>query len=160
MNIYLIRHGEAEPTSDNRPDDERELTETGIKVLKSSIQIWKKYVSRFDLIFSSPLKRALQTASIVKDVFEIRSEIVKENSLLNGGTTSDLLIAAESFGVQEIAMVGHQPDLGLHIGAMIGSNNLNLKLPPASIIKIHFKDRISIGEGILEFFLTPINNKG
>jgi len=160
MNIYLIRHGEAEPTSDIKPDAERELTETGIQVLNSSVQIWKKYVTHFDVILSSPLKRAMKTASIVKNTFEVESEIMKENSMLNGGSTKDLLIASESFGAQEIAMVGHQPDLGMHIAAMIGSNNLNIKLLPASIVKINFKDKVTLGKGILEFFLSPINKKG
>lgn len=160
MNIYLIRHGEAEPASDKKPDEERELTESGIKKLKLSIDLWKNYFNKIDVILSSPLKRALQTAAIVKDTYGIESEIIKENSLLNGGSVKDLLIAAESFAVNDIAMVGHQPDLGKHIAAMSGSNNLNLKLPPGSIIKINFKERISIGKGILEFFLPPVNKNG
>jgi phosphohistidine phosphatase len=160
MNIYLIRHGEAEPASDKKSDGERELTETGIQVLKSTILIWKNYINHFDVILSSPLKRAIQTASIVKEEFKVESEIVQENSLLNNGSTKDLLIAAESFGVQEIAMIGHQPDLGMHSATMIGSANLNIKLSPASIVKIIFKDKITIGKGLLEFFLPPNIKKG
>ena len=33
MNIYLIRHGEAEQTSDSKPHEERSLTAEGIEII-------------------------------------------------------------------------------------------------------------------------------
>ena len=160
MNIYLIRHGESETAKDNKPDEERELTENGIQILKASAAFWKNYISHFDIILSSPLRRALQTAYILKEVFNVQAAVMKENSLLNGGLTGDLLTLAGSLELEEIAMIGHQPDLGIHIAGMTGANESNLKIPPASIAKIRFKDRPVMGKGILEFLLPPINKKG
>jgi len=57
-------------------------------------------------------------------------------------------------------MVGHQPDIGIHISAMTGAGDSNFKIPPATIAKIHFRDNPRSGKGILEFLLPPISKKG
>jgi len=160
VNIYLIRHGEAEPHSKTQPHELRELTNDGIAALKDTAENWKNYTKSFDIILSSPLKRATQTAKLIHDVLEVEHEVVEEISLLNGGLTEDLLSIAEALGMNEIAMVGHQPDIGIHIASMTGSSNTNFKIPPAAIAKIHFKDKPRIGQGVLEFLIPPINKKG
>lgn len=160
MNIYLIRHGEAEQTTEGKPHEERALTTNGIDIIKSSIETWKKFISNFDIILTSPLKRAKQTANILCGVFKSEFDVTEEICLLNGGITQDLLSVARSLDLNDIAMVGHQPDLGIHIASMIGSDATNFKLPPAAIAKIYFKERPVIGKGVLEFLLPPVNKKG
>ncbi len=160
MNIYLIRHGEAEQTSEGKPHEERALTANGIEIIKSSIDLWKKFIDNFDIVLTSPLKRAKQTANIIGSAFKTQFDVTEEICLLNGGLAEDLLSIARSLDLNDIAMVGHQPDIGNHIATMIGSNNANLNIPPALIAKIFFKDRPVIGKGALEFLLPPINKKG
>ncbi|MGB5288480.1 MAG: phosphohistidine phosphatase SixA [Ignavibacteriaceae bacterium] len=160
MNVYLIRHGKAEQTSLEKPHEERELTEAGAKILQASAEFWKKYINELEIIFSSPLKRAMQTALIIKEVFKTKSEVLQEVSLLNGGQTEDLLNLVSAFGIEEVAMIGHQPDIGIHISRMIGANELKIKIPPSTIAKISFKGSPAIGEGILEFLIPPIIKKG
>jgi len=160
MNIYLIRHAEAEQTSDLKPHEERELTPRGIAILKASADIWKNYITNIDIILSSPLNRAMQTAEIVKKSFEVKNDVVEEISLLNGGKTEDLLNLADSLGLNELAMIGHQPDIGIHIAILIGANELNCWIPPSTIAKISFDGNLKIGKGKLEFLIPPVNNKG
>lgn len=160
MNIYLIRHGEAEPPLGTKAHELRELTKEGIEAVKASAEFWKKFNLSFDIILTSPLKRAAQTAKVIHDVLEVEQEVVEAISLLNGGLTEELLSIAEAFGMNEIAMVGHQPDIGIHIASMTGSSNTNFKIPPAAIVKIHFKDKPRIGQGVLEFLIPPMNKKG
>lgn len=160
MNIYLIRHGEAEETSEGKPHEERALTANGIEIIKTSAEVWKNFINDFDIILTSPLKRAKQTAHVINSIFKSPFEVAEEICLLNGGLTEDLLSIARSLNLNDIAMIGHQPDLGNHIGSMIGSNEANFKLPPAAIVKIYFKERPVIGKGVLEFLLPPINKKG
>ena len=157
MNIYLIRHGEAEKASDDKPHELRELTARGVRLVETSTKLWKNYVTGFDLISSSPLKRAMQTALIIKEIFGLESDILEELSLLNGGLTEDLLNFAAAFGTENVAMIGHQPDLGAHIAKLTGQYEMNLKLPPATIAKISFQGSPIMGEGILEFLIPPIN---
>jgi len=160
MNIYLIRHAEAEQTSEGKPHEERALTTNGIEIIKSSIETWKKFISTFDIILTSPLKRAKQTANILSSSFKSEFDFVEEICLLNGGLTEDLLSVARSLNLNDIAMVGHQPDLGIHIARMIGTTDSSFGMPPAAIAKINFKERPVIGKGILEFLLPPVIKKG
>jgi phosphohistidine phosphatase len=160
MNVYLIRHGEAEQTSEYKPHEERELTIEGIEILKNSAQIWKNYSTNFEMILSSPLKRAMQTAEIIKETFEVKAHVMQEISLLNGGQTEDLLNLAGSLDLNNLAMIGHQPDIGIHISKMIGTMEINFRIPPAAIAKISFNSNPGIGRGKLEFLIPPINKKG
>ncbi len=160
MNIYLIRHGEAEPTSDNSPHEERALTNEGIIILRNSAQLWKNFIAGFDIILSSPLKRAKQTAEIIKDIFATKTEVVLELSLLNGGYINDLLNLAAALDLDNIAMVGHQPDISKHIGAIIGVDDIKARILPGTIVKVSFNDKPKVGKGKLEFLIPPVNKKG
>jgi phosphohistidine phosphatase len=160
MNIYLIRHGQAEPTSEQKPHEERELTHQGIAILKASAEMWKNYLTDIEIILSSPLKRAMQTAEIIKEVFDVKTNIIQEISLLNGGQTEDILNLAGSLGLNDLALIGHQPDIGIHISLMIGANEINSRIPPATIAKISFNSNPGIGKGKLEFLIPPVNKKG
>jgi phosphohistidine phosphatase len=160
VNIYLIRHGEAESPSETKPHEQRALTKEGVEAVKASAEFWKKFTLSFDIILTSPLKRAAQTAKLIHDVLYVKLEVVEEISLLNGGLTEDLLSIAEALEMNDIALVGHQPDIGIHIASMTGSSNTNFRIPPAAIGKIHFKDKPRIGQGVLEFLIPPINKKG
>jgi len=160
MKIYLIRHAEAGQNSDLNPHDDRKLTTRGIAILKASAENWKNYFTKIDMILSSPLKRAMQTAEIVKKTFEVKNTVVEEISLLNGGATEDLLNLAGSLDLNELAMIGHQPDIGIHISRMIGANELNCRIPTSTIAKISFDGNPTIGKGRLEFLIPPVNNKG
>ena len=160
MNLYFIRHAEAEPTSDTKPHEERELTENGIHILKDSVNLWKNYIRNFEIILSSPLKRALQTVRIVKDELKTSAEVLEEISLLNGGLTEDIITLVNSLGMEDVALVGHQPDLGIHISRITGSIETNYKISPASIAKISFKGSAILGKGTLEFLLPPVRKKG
>jgi phosphohistidine phosphatase SixA len=156
MNIYLIRSGDAEPPSATKPHEERELTAPGIKILKASAEYWKKYISGFDMMFSSPLKRAMQSAMIIKDAFKLQTELMEEVSLMNGGLTEDLIALINSFNVNEIAMVGHYPDVWIHISNMTCSGELNVYMPNAGIAKIFFDGKPDMGKGILQFLIPPV----
>ena len=160
MNIYLIRHSEAEPTSGIKLHELRELTAKGVEIVLTSVEFWKKFTQSFDIILTSPLKRAAQTAKLIHEFLNVKQEVVEEISLLNGGLTEDLLSIAEVLEMNDIAMVGHQPDIGMHIASMTGSINMNFKITSAAIAKIHFKDKSRIGQGVLEFLIPPINKKG
>jgi len=160
MNIYLIRHGKAEQSSEGKPHEERALTTNGIEIIRQSLNLWKEYVNTFDIILTSPLKRAKQTAQLVNDVFKSELGVVEEICLLNGGLTEDLISVSRGLNLNDIAMVGHQPDIGIHLAKMIGSNDTNYNIPASAIAKIYFKEKPTIGKGTLEFLLPPLNKKG
>lgn len=93
MNIYIVRHGETRKDQvfnrDGYPD--AELTEIGIV----QAQLTGKHLSRvgFDIIYSSDLKRAVQTAEVISSYqYEMKIGIDKQIREIHMGlfhTTSE-----------------------------------------------------------------------
>lgn len=156
MNLYLIRHSIAENISLNKKDFERELTEEGKFVIQKASEAWKNYVGKVDVVLTSPLTRAIQTADIISSNLQEVPNVIKDNNLGTGSRTSDLIDLLNSLKYKNVIVVGHQPDLSIHINNFCGSGNFNLAFPPASLAKIEFDNSIKYGRGKLIYFIPPI----
>lgn len=156
MNLYLIRHSIAENISLNKKDFDRELTEEGKFVIQKASEAWKYYVGKVDVVLTSPLTRAIQTADIISSNLQGVPNVIKDNNLGTGSRTSDLIDLLNSLKYKNVVVVGHQPDLSIHINNFCGSGNFNLAFPPASLAKIEFDNSIKYGRGKLIYFIPPI----
>jgi broad specificity phosphatase PhoE len=70
LNIYLIRHGEAEHNVDktvmaHTHDSQHSLTELGHKQAQVTAEFFKKIVSSKTVLYSSPYLRTMQTAQAI-----------------------------------------------------------------------------------------------
>jgi broad specificity phosphatase PhoE len=70
LNIYLIRHGESEHNVDrfrmaHTHDSKHDLTELGRKQAQMAAQFMKDYVKGNTILYSSPYRRAMETAKFV-----------------------------------------------------------------------------------------------
>jgi len=155
MNIFLIRHGKAEAALQTKKDIDRELTEEGKKIIKRSVGFWKNGIISFDFIITSPFKRAVQTAEIIAELMNYKNDLIKDSALFPGCSTRSIIELAEVLNGDNIAFVGHQPDMSYHISTLVCGSQLNLKFSPASIAKVSFKGNPNPGKGILEFLLPP-----
>jgi 2,3-bisphosphoglycerate-dependent phosphoglycerate mutase len=74
--ITLLRHGESEGNSSGvlQGQEDYPLTRAGVEQAKALASIWKSQLFKFDLIISSPLKRASQTAEIISRYLKIPIE--------------------------------------------------------------------------------------
>ena len=156
MNIYLIRHGKSEPVVPGKKDSERKLTEEGSLIVEASANGWKELIPGFDQIITSPYLRAKQTAQIISDLFHFPGDIVEDNILAPGSVTRNIIELANALNGNDIAFVGHQPDMGYHISDFISVNGVNIKFSPSSIAKISFENNAASGKGILMFLLPPV----
>ena len=152
MNIYLIRHADAEKSSPSKKDYERKLTPEGISSIKAAVEGWKNLISSFDYIVSSPLKRAIQTAEIVAKAFHYKEEIATDKRIA-GGNTEDLIEIANSLDGKEIAFVGHEPDFSKHVSALISSSGSYVNFKKGMIAKISFENKARLAKGTLEFLI-------
>jgi phosphohistidine phosphatase len=155
MNIFLIRHGKAEPPSPAKKDIDRELTEEGIRIIRSSVGFWKNGITSFDFIITSPFKRAIQTAEIIADLMNYKNDLIIDNALAPGSSTRSVIQLAEALIGDNIALVGHQPDMSFHISSLACNSQVNLKFSPVSIAKVSFNGSPKPGKGILEFLFPP-----
>jgi phosphohistidine phosphatase len=115
VHLLVIRHGIAEErpvwARTGRPDEERPLTARGRRLMRRNVRGLARLVSP-DLVASSPLVRAIQTAEIVAAAFG-GLELTAVAALAPGGPPASVAAWIEHVRVSgTIALVGHEPDLG------------------------------------------------
>ncbi|MFY7992300.1 MAG: SixA phosphatase family protein [Bacteriovoracaceae bacterium] len=121
MKIIFIRHSLAEGhfSFNQEADFERVLTQEGIERLNETLIEFKKSLKKIDVIFSSPLARAVQTAEIVYSHYETSDlELMSDLDILDDPRH---LVEYISFlptdGVY--AFIGHDPHLTRVIAALL-----------------------------------------
>lgn len=106
--LFLLRHGPAETQSPDGSDDARRLTDDGrAQTLNVAGQL-QRFAHHPDVILSSPLARAVQTAQIMEQTFDCPMQVA--SSLAHGRPTElidELLRRPESV----VLAVGHEPTL-------------------------------------------------
>lgn len=115
MFIYLIRHAIAEtlPPASGHSDAERALTEQGVARMRRAAGGLSTLAPSVDRLFSSPLRRARQTAAILAPHWHVDVEV--DEALAPEGDLHALALRLAALGGQgtaQVAVVGHQPGLG------------------------------------------------
>ena len=82
MQLYFLSHGEADWPNWTKPDDERPLTDSGKKEVRQVAKFLDRLKVRPDLIVSSPLPRASQTAKIAAEY--LKAKLREDESLAPG----------------------------------------------------------------------------
>ncbi len=153
--LIIIRHAIAEEPTGDMNDSERVLTNEGIKQMKLAAKGLKKICPDIEAIVSSPYARATATAEIVAAKFGLR-DILTTSSLEPGMDRTTLLRRLNKLPHQCVAIIGHQPDLGLFANLLINGNlysPFNLKKGGMMLISAH--DGLMRASSQLDWFLTP-----
>jgi phosphohistidine phosphatase len=121
MNLYLVRHAAAIDRSHTIPEAYRYLTPEGRKAFRKSAKIAEKEGVLADLILSSPLIRAVQTADILAERIGYQGPVQIAEELSPGFEGRDLeRLLATSASITGLALVGHEPDMGLLLAELLG----------------------------------------
>jgi phosphohistidine phosphatase len=154
--LYLIRHGIAEERGDAWPDDsKRPLTAEGTSRLRKSARGLVRLGVAFDVILTSPLVRARETADVVASVYDPRPHIVTAESLAPGGTFHALLTDLEKQARRtRIALVGHEPGIG-ELAARLAGSRHPLEFKKGALCRIDVEAFPPTGSGRLRWLLTP-----
>ena len=153
MILYLLRHGDAgEPRP--RDDDARELTDKGRKRLRNAAPLWRRLRVAPEVVISSPLPRAHQTAELLVECLGLRQEVVVDDRLLPGASTSDLAAAITAHGPAErVAIVGHDPDLSDALAQLSGAASIGLRKGGMACLELDGEPRA--GTARLLWLLDP-----
>jgi phosphohistidine phosphatase len=110
--LWLLRHAEA---ADGEPDDERPLTERGVRQSQAAGQALARLGIHLDACLSSPKLRALQTARLACEPLGVSVTI--EPAL--GGEPFDVheLVA----GLGDVMLVGHDPSFSMTLHDLTGA---------------------------------------
>jgi phosphohistidine phosphatase len=159
MELYLIRHGIAEEHQPGLKDEERQLTKEGRQKTEKVAQRLLKLDLHFDLILTSPLVRAYQTAEILIAT-GLSSQLETSHHLSFAGDIHSWLkdwLEPRNYTQQTvIALVGHEPCLSSWAEILLwGEAKERLVLKKAGMIGIKLPDDGSpLGRSQM-FWLTP-----
>ena len=112
MRLYLLRHGKAlDKEHFEGADADRPLSKKGQKRTREVFEQLTEHKVKPEAILTSPLKRAVETAEIAKEIF--KAPIEKVAALAAGVKPGDAAAALASFSKEYdiLMVVGHEPDL-------------------------------------------------
>jgi phosphohistidine phosphatase len=128
MELYFLRHGEADWADWKKSDEERPLTKHAKKQMRDVAAFLSRAKARPDVIVTSPLPRASQTAEIAAERLKVK---YREDKLLAPGFgRTELERLLKKYPAESLMVVGHEPDFTETISELTGAS---LKLPKAGI---------------------------
>jgi phosphohistidine phosphatase len=121
MNLFMLRHASAGTgTTDPEVDRKRPLDKEGVRHCLQLAQVLNSMKIGFDLIVSSPLKRSLQTATLVATETGYKSRVLQSDSLAPEATLKDFRKLLDQYRDRDsLLVVGHNPSLTVFVGALI-----------------------------------------
>jgi len=155
MVIYFLRHASAgEPFVNPKKDEKRALDKEGIEQCGYVGRALAAMEAQVEVIVSSPLKRATQTASLVGNEMGYEGKLQIENALRPEAALADFRKLIEKYARQEsIMVVGHNPNLSQFLGAIISDSGCeaSVDLKKGAVARVEMR-RTS---GTLHWCLTP-----
>jgi phosphohistidine phosphatase len=158
MNLYLVRHGDAARVGGAiRVDADRPLTADGERDVTIVADALTRLNGRIAMIWTSPLRRALQTAQILAARLAGPPAVTPTANLAPGFRPADLLAdIAASDAATGLVLVGHQPDLGGLLSALVtDALYAAVAFPPGTVAMITLPRAPAIEDATLQWLLTP-----
>jgi phosphohistidine phosphatase len=154
--LLLVRHAIAEERGPAWPDDTvRPLTQKGEVRMREIARRLKALGETSDVVISSPLKRAKDTALILMREWSKSSDVEEVDELAPGHTPAQTIkaVAAEATA-DRIALVGHEPDLGQFAAWLIGAKQ-PVPFKKGGAARIDLESLSRPREGRLIWLATP-----
>jgi phosphohistidine phosphatase len=168
MNLIVIRHAIAKDRRDfakknaGADDGLRPLTKKGKAHMRQAAGGLATLVRKVDLLASSPLVRAAQTADIVGDALNTPKPI-QIAELTPNARPNALLKWLQRHAEDEstIAVVGHEPHLSTFVSWLLtGLDDPFVEMKKGGVAIIDFEDGLAAGKGKLRGLLTPKQLRG
>jgi len=162
-----LRHGCAgNRLSDPMKDTKRQLTVSGKKEVVEIAKSLKKLGVNFNVIISSPLTRAFQTAKIIAKEYNLTEQIEQSEELKPNGSKDSLSNKLSKLSIDSVILiVGHEPYLSSMINDIISNNadtdrnyntnHNNIILKKAGLSRIKITSTVPRLKGELRWLLTP-----
>lgn len=155
MIVYFLRHASAGKKMLNpKKDERRPLDQEGILQARYIGRMLSALDVQADAIVSSPLTRAMQTASLVANELAFESPVQTDKALLPESEYSQFqAMLARLRKFEEIILVGHNPSftefLSKAMSASTGAAQIEFK--KGAVAKVEIQGR----NGSLHWLVTP-----
>ena len=137
MQLYVVEHGIAVEGGEGIPDEWRPLTDKGRRRFQKTARAFGKLGRKLDLILTSPLVRAVQTAEILAG--ETEPEEVAVLAELDPKFDVQAVrnaIASRAGKAEAVAIVGHEPQLSSVLAALSGVSQAEIDLENGTIVRV------------------------
>ena len=161
MELLIVRHAIAEDRETfartGKDDDLRPLTPEGRKKMEQAAEGLRKVFPELDVLASSPLVRAKETAEIVAKAYGGLDVAIVEDLSPDGDPSAVAHWLRSLRGKRRVAVVGHNPDLGGLIGWFVTGDDdttiIELKKGAACLLELEGPP--APGEATMLWALTP-----
>jgi phosphohistidine phosphatase len=156
IDLFILRHGEAgNRMSVAEEDSERPLTPEGRIEMQKIAKSLKAVGLQTNKIYTSPLKRARETADITARILKIPT-LEEWDELKPDGSKAALYRKLARFEPNSrLILVGHEPYLSSMIGEIIGTTGARLVLKKGGLGKLRITSFTPQISGELRWLLTP-----
>jgi phosphohistidine phosphatase len=158
MELLIVRHAIALQRDRHRwrDDGARPLSPAGVRRARKAAAGLKEFSKKPERVFASPLTRAMQTAQILTDVAGWpRAQEAAELSPQAPAAAVLTLLGKNRCKV--VAVVGHQPELGLLLAAcLLGeAESMPIELKKNAVACVSFDSSPRAGCAALKWLATP-----
>jgi phosphohistidine phosphatase len=155
MFLYFLRHASAgQSLISPKKDEKRGLDKDGIEQCGYIGRALAALGVQVEIIVSSPLKRATQTAALVGNEMGHEGKLVMENALRPQANFTDFQKMLEKYSRQDsVLVVGHNPSLGEFLGRVISESGCEavVELKKGAVAKVEMRRN----SGSLSWCITP-----
>ena len=137
MQLYVVEHGIAVEGGEGIADEWRPLTDKGRRRFQKTARAFGKLGRRLDLILTSPLVRAVQTAEILAGETEPGEvAVLAELDPKFDVEAVRNAIASRAGKAEAVAIVGHEPQLSSVLAALTGVSQAEIDLENGTIVRV------------------------
>ena len=158
MNLYLMRHAHGLDVGEAgiKRDRDRPLSRKGSEIARDVARFLSSHGVKLELIATSPLLRARQTAEIMaREQGGIPLDICP--GMAPSELTDDMIHWLHHCPFDSVMLVGHMPDLSDLASLLICKQPpAGLAFKKAAVCRIAFDHRPATGHGTLEWLLPPV----
>ncbi len=149
MEIYLLRHGEAEPHSIE--DARRELTAKGKRDVRAVCRRAWTAKARPQILYTSPLIRAKETARIAAEVLEVK-KVTRTEALLPDAKPEQLWQELKDLPQDsQVLLAGHEPNMSRLVGFLLGGNP-HIDFKKGALMRVSIRGPLP---AVLKWMITP-----
>jgi phosphohistidine phosphatase len=157
VELYILRHAKAVRRGSRfYPHDDRPLTSEWIRGMSRAARGIKRIVNVADLILTSPMKRAYQTALITAEALSCRKKLIVDSGLMPGSSPKKIIEALMKHKARgKVFVVGHEPDLSLLVSYILGAQGSCIHFKKGGLCRIDIFEKRRFRKGVLEWHLQP-----
>lgn len=156
MNLLVIRHAIAADPADHRDDAARPLTPEGKKKMRLIARGLRSCVPAIEVLATSPLTRAVETAEIVSTAYDGIAPVVVP-VLAPGHPAAAVAQWLESERRRDVvAVVGHEPGLSQLVSWFLaGTERSFIEIKKGAVCLLSLPGGIGAGSATLVWALAP-----